>query len=601
MWLHFSYLFVSLPRGKGIKMSFLKKFFASILCFFVAMPIFSACGSDKDSGKLTVFYSDLASLNDAINKQTDIYKQYMKDCGIEFKAITTGGGDSDAQLQKMFNVGELPDIFIHRTAELPKFYAKMIKDRAVLPISDYVSETKYPNIYKQLKKHDYLKSNIDFANGKHYAIPTEFSQEHTIFVRLDWIENLNRPEKLKKILVDEGYAASEAAVTPDLLEQHKFAPPEDLIEFYRLSRAFTLYDPDNNGKKDTYGYTSTKDMYSDNWLYVAGGGYRVMQDGDGDGTYTFSGTSDGNKYIVGYINRLLGEGYMDPSWISDTSNEKVAKFGQGKVGIIECQSMFNTFVAYFRNLLDCTSDEAAEKIAMIAPPKGRDGQFGIQGHPNFWTSVSLSANMSEAKREQALQFMDYLLTDSAKDLFTLGVEGVHYERDADGKLHSLLGKDEQGMNKDVTSVDNFVNMRVFTSITRFYYNPFQANADKITASMKCAASYNRYPDYYMLTTPTLTEYWDGLCDKMISEFAAMERNDANFNEAEYMEQKMKDISWDNLVIYNDNFNRAWKSYVELINKNYKGSDIEKEYNQYAADHGVKTIAPDITIPEYEVV
>lgn len=138
--------------------------------------------------------------------------------------------------------------------------------------------------------------------------------------------------KIEKILVDEGYAASEGEVTSDMMEEHKFTTPDTLIEFYRLSRAFTLYDPDENGQNDTYGYTSEGEtnLYSDGWMYVTGGGYNVMQDSDGDGIYTYSGISDGNKYVVGFINRLLAEGYMDPSWVTDTVEGKTLNLQTGK-------------------------------------------------------------------------------------------------------------------------------------------------------------------------------------------------------------------------------------------------------------------------------
>lgn len=585
-----------------------KKIMTFLLCAIMSLSVMAGCGEGGGSrGKLTVFYSDLAGLNTAINQRTDLYKKYMQDCGVEFRALTTGGGDSESQLQNMFNLGDLPDVFVHRTAELPKFYAKMIADKAILPISDFVSETKYPNIYNQISKHDYLKANIDFTNGKHYGIPTEFAQEHCLFVRTDWIDNLNKPEKLDDILVDEGYVASKSAITDAIREQHQFKQPNDLIEFYRLARAFTLYDPDENDKHDTYGYTSEKGMYSDNWLYVAGGGFRTMQDIDGDGKYTFSGTTDENKFIVSYINRLLKEGYMDPSWISDDSSHKTTKFGQSKVGMIECQATFNYFVGYFQNLLNCTPTEAAGKMAMIAPPQGRpmptaDGKQmrGIQGHPNFWTSISFSSKMSESKREDAFKLVDYLLSDEGKDLVNLGIEGVHYEKVDDDTLKSKMGKDALGMNKDIYALDNFSIARVFSSITRNYYSPFQTNADKVIEIVQKAETYNNYPDYYMLTTPALTEYWDGLCAKMLVDFATMQRNESLYNTSAHATQKVSAITWSNIVSYTDTFNSMWSEYVSRLNGSYHGTTIENEYNEYVA-HGEKAVAPDLNYKIYNVV
>ena len=85
-------------------------------------------------------------------------------------------------------------------------------------------------------------------NGKMYMIPPVWTQEHTMFIRMDWIENLNK--KLAAILVKDGVISNEISMTDAIYETYKFTVPQDLMEFYRLCRAFTLYDPDGNGKDD---------------------------------------------------------------------------------------------------------------------------------------------------------------------------------------------------------------------------------------------------------------------------------------------------------------------------------------------------------------
>ena len=373
----------------------------------------------------------------------------------------------------------------------------MIDAGAILPISDYVSETQYPNIYKHLQKYEFLKSNIDFMGGKTYMIPTTWTQEHTMFIRKDWLDNLNA--KLASILVADGVIASEADMTDEIYEEYKFGIPKDLMEFYRVCRAFSIYDPDNDPNTTTYGYTSSKDMYSDNWLYVAGGGYRVREDNDGDGKYEFSGISEGNKYSVSLINSMLANGYMDPSWVTNESNNKIAAFGNGNVGIIENQVMLNTVLSYFVTQKNWTYAEAAENIVMFAPPAGEDGSYGIQGHPNFWTSVCISSSLSESKRNAALKFMDWILTDEAVDLLTYGIEGVHYKTvtDENGtRRESLLGYEDEkhGIYKTLDGVDTFSGLRLFTNITSGYYNELQTNGDKVIAAMENAKTYHRYPD-----------------------------------------------------------------------------------------------------------
>lgn len=578
---------------------FMKKSFILVLALAMLLMSMTGCKKSEDSDEnspLTLFYSDLSGVNTAIKRKSDLYQKYMELCGVDFTCLVAGGGQSETKLQQYYNTGSLPDIFISRTAETPVLFSKMVKSKSLLAISDYVSETEYPNIYRQLQKYSFLSKNIDFMDGKMYMIPTVWTQEHTMYVRMDWIENLNN--KLASILVKDGIISSENAMTDTLYQQYKFSAPADLMEFYRLCRAFTLYDPDNNGKDDTYGYTSSSDMYSDNWLYVAGGGYRVMEDNDKDGEYTFSGIGDGNKYVVNFVNNMLTNGYMDPSWATNDSTKKIASFGNGQVGIIENQTTLNLILSYFVTQKNWSYEEAAQKVAMFAPPSGIDGDSGIQGHPNFWTSICISSDLSKQKRENALKLMDWLLSDEAVDLLTYGIESIHYEVKTDeetGKDYkdSLMGTEgaEHPVNWTIDGKDTFSALRLFTNITSNYYNEMQTNSDKIIAAMETAKTYNRYADYYMLTDETYTEYFEGLCDKMQTEFTLMERNTA-LASAQPDFSKPSNTWWDTFSKYSDSYNTAWNSYVSTMMSTYNGDAITKSYNQ-AIKNGEKVVAPEI--------
>lgn len=258
--------------------------------------------------------------------------------------------------------------------------------------------------------------------------------------------------------------------------------------------------------------------------------------------------------------------------------------------------MLNTVLSYFVTQKNWTYAEAAENIVMFAPPAGEDGSYGIQGHPNFWTSVCISSSLSESKRNAALKFMDWILTDEAVDLLTYGIEGVHYKTvtDENGtRRESLLGYEDEkhGIYKTLDGVDTFSGLRLFTNITSGYYNEMQTNGDKVIAAMENAKTYNRYPDYYMLTEDTYTEHFDGLCDKMIGEFTLMERN-AAFTCAQPDFSKKPSEWWGAFRNYNAAYNDAWNAYVGAMKSTYKAQAIADAYNE-AVKHGVKTAAPAI--------
>lgn len=151
--------------------------------------------------------------------------------------------------------GDLPEIFLTNGPQSADFFESLISEGDIIAISDYVNESTkdtYPNLYERMQQFEYMKSNISYAEGKTWFIPTTWENEKSLYVRQDWIDNLNK--KLASILVADGVIAKESDMTDALYEQWKFTLPiPTLVEFYRLARAFTVHDPDGNRQNDTTG------------------------------------------------------------------------------------------------------------------------------------------------------------------------------------------------------------------------------------------------------------------------------------------------------------------------------------------------------------
>ena len=75
---------------------FIVKLVVLLLIVISTVSMFVGCGSDVlNSGKLTLFYSDLSGVNMAIKRKSDLYKKYMELCGVDFTCLTAGGGQAD--------------------------------------------------------------------------------------------------------------------------------------------------------------------------------------------------------------------------------------------------------------------------------------------------------------------------------------------------------------------------------------------------------------------------------------------------------------------------------------------------------------------------
>ena len=222
---------------------------------------------DEDVTSITVFKNDWADFNTARLNNTPIYSTIKNKINCDIEALNSSSGTWEGQLSLLQADGDLPDIFLTNGPDNSFFFNKLIRNEDILPISDWVSEEHYSNIYNYLKQFEFLRSNVSYSNGKAWFIPSSWHLEKSLYVRTDWIENLNK--KLDQILVSEKIVSSTSEITDEIRNTWKYKIPDNLLEFYRLARAFTLYDPDNNGKNDTSGYVSESNKDMDAWIYLA--------------------------------------------------------------------------------------------------------------------------------------------------------------------------------------------------------------------------------------------------------------------------------------------------------------------------------------------
>lgn len=542
-------------------------------------------GEGMDDNKLTIFRWNFSGVNSARKSNTEMYKKLKEVAGMNLYASSAGAADWKTKLNTMFATQMLPDIFVSMGPENPKIYSDMIDDGVLICVSDFVSETEYPNIYNHLQKYDFLAHNMYYSDGKHYSIPVTHSLEHTMYIRLDWLDNLNEPTKLRSIIADEQNIDA-SAVTDDMLETWKFTVPEDLLEFYRVCRAFTVYDPDGNGKDDTYGYTSAggDDLFADSWMFVAyDAGYNYMIDPDSDGQYESSWTADNTRKAVSYFNDLYKSGYVDPSWYENGTDEKQTAFAKGKAGMMEGHAWYNNIVrAYISANTTATSkptiEEASSRIGMFNPPSGPNGTYGIPGNPGFWTVTCLNAGMSDSELAAALCLIDYMLSEEGNDLLTYGIEGVHFDYDGEGKRVSRLGTASDGFNKVLSEADACAEIASVTTWTSSYLSSYQTNADKVLKVMNEAKEYVKYADYPFLQTRASVQYSDLLKDYASQEvFKMICSSDIWTGNKTYANGWKIPASFNEIGVVSDALAKVFTAFKNSYNSQ-GGSAVQSEYN-----------------------
>lgn len=589
-------------------MKFYSKLLTVLLCCIIAFSGLIGCGGnrgedwngevdtskdgsaydateDENVTKISVFKNDWDQFNNAARAGSPIYTTIKnKIGGVDIEALNVGGSQLETQLSFMQAEGELPDIFLINGPSNPEFFNRLIRNGDVIAISDWVNEEHYPNIWKHMKKYESLRYNVTYCKGKAWFIPSAHHNEKSLYVRQDWINNLNA--KLATCLIDEGVIASEAELTPDIRQQWQYKAPEDLLEFYRLARAFTVYDPDNNGQNDTYGYISEENKDMDAWAYYAFGTSwcNYMLDAE-TGEYVYGDVTDGAKYATHFFTRLIAEGYMSVDSLNGDNGGKQDKFSTGKAGMMYAHNWLNVIVSNIMSVdKSLTIEQATAKVALVAPPKGKDGLFYNRTASGFWQGFCINANMSKSRIRKCLEFYDYLLSDEGYELLQYGVKGTHYDVDGQGNKTSLLPVETDGFTKSIQTTDTASMLYALVDWTMDYKSTVKTNAHIIVPRELESEALFKNVEYPWLQTDAIVEKQSSCHDLFEEAVAILE---ANENGKYYKPQdskaatkyNAKTFSYDDLYTVGTLFNKYWNDYVKKY-MNAGGTEMFKEFNDY---------------------
>jgi putative aldouronate transport system substrate-binding protein len=130
-------------------------------------------------------------------------------------------------------------------------------------------------------------------------------------------------------------------IRDDWLKAVGMAPPKTVEEMVELARAFTLRDPDGNGRNDTYGLgmqklINVRDHGTIGGLLSAFGipthGYDVYYPGK-DGKITSPYIQDEVKEALRVLQRMYQEGLIDPEFITTDMTKIQQDISRGRFGM----------------------------------------------------------------------------------------------------------------------------------------------------------------------------------------------------------------------------------------------------------------------------
>lgn len=279
------------------------------------------------------------------------------------------------------------------------------KAGAFVDLNDYIWDSeKYPNL-SQMNQNVADTLSVD---GALIAVPrTRDIGRYGFSYRADWAEKLG------------------------------IAEPKTIDDVYDMLYQFTYGDPDGNGKDDTYGmemtsYTGPFDIVQ-TWFGCGNGWAEV------DGQLVPVHMQTEYKDALDWLRKVYEDGLMPADWAVRTTDTWSNGCKTGESGVyIDVMDGGRRIWDYFCNETTFTPSvvnaEEAASMNLLGAINGKT--LATSGYNGFFT-ISASTCDTPEKVEAALTLLDKLNDNDMRLLVEYGIEGVNWERDADGNLVDL--------------------------------------------------------------------------------------------------------------------------------------------------------------------
>jgi len=319
---------------------------------------------------------------------------------MKFTIMPSNNADWDTKIMAAAAANTLPDLFEVRRAP----WENLVKAGLLAPVDDLYALM--PNRTKFM----YSPESIAYTtlNGHSYALatPGTFEKKEGMLIRQDWLDKLS------------------------------LKTPVSTEDWINVMKAFTLNDPDGNGKADTYGYGAFIEI-------------NPAEEGLGRrfdpffGAFGVAGTWNMTKANAGlnvrksayydamvYIKRIIDERVIDPNWLSYTKDDYRAAWKQGRFGLMRedgsAYSSENNYAPFDKNFPNGS-------WSVLNPPVGPKGDSSVGTQTPGWQLNAVSAKAAKAGKGPAIaKMLEWLSSDEGYYLAGWGEKGINYMLDANG-------------------------------------------------------------------------------------------------------------------------------------------------------------------------
>ncbi|TDG00610.1 extracellular solute-binding protein [Paenibacillus piri] len=312
-----------------------------------------------------------------------IVKAVEKHTNTKLEIQWVPGSTYDEKLNATVASGQLPMVILVNGKPMPIINA--IRAGHFWEIGSYLKD--YPNLERAMNK-DVLR-NTAVDNKNYYIFRSRSLVGDGMIYRTDWLQSLG------------------------------LKPPANLDELYNVIKAFTLNDPDKNGKQDTIGMGEESSIRGFKFVMAANGGGNEWELKDGK----LAPTTFTKPYLdtMNFYRRLYQEKLINLDFAITTRVKNIDNVNKGLYGLRLGDPDFITrhselFKINPKAELDVSSTINGPQGAKVLMDSGWSGAFLIPKQ-----SVK-----TEAELKKILAYFDKLSDEAGQNIFEWGLEGVHY-------------------------------------------------------------------------------------------------------------------------------------------------------------------------------
>lgn len=242
-----------------------------------------------------------------------------------------------------------------------------------------------------------------------------------------WPHNKLRLQNHPTLLYVYPLRARQPVIREDWLQKSGFgASPKTLEEYVTLFSAIHSGDFNGDGKADTAGITSEKDLRDLDGFLNPAFGLRATWLKDAQGQWTHAQISPQERDKLQYYHSLYEKGLLSSQYITTNWELKEDQFYTGKVGVVSVSSPGN--VGVYQEKMRQVHPDAT--LMLLDPPKGPGGQGLAAVDVSMETRGFAMSTLSKHKKEVMI-LLDFLASPEGQMMEQMGFEGTHYVRKGD--------------------------------------------------------------------------------------------------------------------------------------------------------------------------